>query len=256
MKKIQLIVILLFATHFLLAQKSGTFIDARDGHKYKWVQIGEQVWMAENLAYLPSVDSPYNENIYLFKNGQMDIEGLDSVYQYVFNYFGENLEEAKATDSYKKFGVLYNYASATQSCPDGWHLPSDAEWKELEAYIGMEKTEIKLMTYVRGDKGAKLRDIFSWPDVAKGSDDYGFAAIPSGILLVGASKDKEGTRFAWQGEATYFWSIDESEIMGQKLDAISRVLMNSTMGSDISRCIGRYPRSKELGLSVRCIKNK
>jgi hypothetical protein len=37
---------------------SGTFTDERDGREYKWVKIGDQIWMAENLAYVPYVCAP------------------------------------------------------------------------------------------------------------------------------------------------------------------------------------------------------
>src|SRR5690554_382234 len=118
---------------------SGTFIDSRDGNEYNWVQIGDQVWMAENLAYLPSVN--------MVADGSEDAAGS---YYYVYGYDGTNVADAKATANYNTYGVLYNWpaamngtASSTTNpsgiqgvCPAGWHLPSDAEWTELTDYLG------------------------------------------------------------------------------------------------------------------------
>ncbi len=91
--------------------------------------------MAENLAYLPSVNncsesSPTQEKYYIYFHA------------------GTNVSDAKATTNYKAYGVLYNWpaamAGASNSsyvpsgvkgiCPDGWHLPSDAEWTILSDY--------------------------------------------------------------------------------------------------------------------------
>lgn len=44
----------------ILTNETGTFTDSRDGHVYKWVKIGNQTWMAENLAYLPSVSPSWS----------------------------------------------------------------------------------------------------------------------------------------------------------------------------------------------------
>jgi len=51
---------------------------------------------------------------------------------YVYGYEGTNISEAKATANFINFGVLYNWPAAISSCPDGWHLPSDQEFKILE----------------------------------------------------------------------------------------------------------------------------
>ncbi|MCK9320171.1 FISUMP domain-containing protein, partial [Methanoculleus sp.] len=106
---------------------AGTFTDSRDGNDYNWVKIGDQVWMAENLAYLPSVN--------MVADGSEDAAGS---YYYVYGYDGTDVTAAKATANYTTYGVLYNWLAAMNACPDGWHLPSDAEWTELTDYLGGE----------------------------------------------------------------------------------------------------------------------
>jgi len=76
------------------------FIDDRDGKKYKYVPIGNQVWMAENLRYEASNIKCYNDNY----------------------------------DNCQTFGVFYHWANT--ACPSGWHLPNDAEWNKLIDFIG------------------------------------------------------------------------------------------------------------------------
>ena len=100
----------------------GTFVDVRDNNTYKWVKIGNQIWMADNLAYLPAVSPP--------------TMGSDTVpFYYVYGYNGNKVNEAKATDNYKTYGVLYNWHAAVAACPSGWHLPTNADWSELENYL-------------------------------------------------------------------------------------------------------------------------
>jgi uncharacterized protein (TIGR02145 family) len=94
--------------------KRGTVTDVA-GNVYKTVLIGKQWWMAENLAYLPVVNLPTEESV-------------TNPYYYVYDYIGEDVDAAKATDNYKTYGVLYNWTAAMAACPAGWHIPSDAEW--------------------------------------------------------------------------------------------------------------------------------
>jgi uncharacterized protein (TIGR02145 family) len=118
---------------------SGTFTDPRDNHLYRYITVGSQIWMAENLAYLPAV-SPF--------------DSVSSIHRhyYVCGYDGISVLAAKAEDSYKIYGVWYNWPAAMDenfeskheiiggqgACPPGWHLPSDQEWKILEEYLGMD----------------------------------------------------------------------------------------------------------------------
>jgi uncharacterized protein (TIGR02145 family) len=104
-----------------------------DKKSYKVVKIGNQVWMAENLAYLPSV-SPSSE-------------GSEPVMHfYVYEYEGNNKAEAKSKETYLTYGVLYNFLAAMNGkfsscenergiCPEGWHIPSNEEWTTLENYL-------------------------------------------------------------------------------------------------------------------------
>jgi uncharacterized protein (TIGR02145 family) len=83
-------------------KNSGTFIDTKDNKEYKWVKVGEQIWMAENYAY--KADS----GCYIYKNRRRTI---------------------------KKWGYLYTRDAAIKNAPKGWHLPSDEEYRTLMVYI-------------------------------------------------------------------------------------------------------------------------
>jgi uncharacterized protein (TIGR02145 family) len=104
------------------AGETGTFTDSRDGNTYKWVKIGDQVWMAENLAYLPEVSPP------------SEYSDTEPCY-YVYGYEGTNVSEAKTTYNYKTYGVLYNYLAALTACPNGWHIPTIEEKHQLVNYL-------------------------------------------------------------------------------------------------------------------------
>jgi len=97
-----LTILLLIPSLFVLSQTKGEFTDKRDNKTYKWVQIGDQIWMAENLAYRA------NENCWTYNN---------------------NPKLAK------RFGHLYLWKTAKKVCPEGWHLPSDDEWSKLFSFL-------------------------------------------------------------------------------------------------------------------------
>ena len=116
MKKVILIFGMALCYLLSFSQETGTFTDPRDGKVYKTVKIGTQVWMAENLAYLPTVSSK--------------IEWSETSPTYnVYGYQGTSISDAKTTDNFATYGGLYNWPAAVTACPDGWYLPSDEDWK-------------------------------------------------------------------------------------------------------------------------------
>lgn len=203
----------------------GSFTDERDDHEYNWIKIGNQDWMAENLAYLPSV-SPSSSG------------SSTSVYYYVFNYEGTSVGEAKYTANYATYGVLYNWPAAmSDACPSGWHLPSDAEWTELTDYLGGETLA-----------GGKMKETgyTHWISPNEGAtNSSGFTGLPGGYRL---SDSLSGGYFYYYSVGTQgaFWSAMESSAA----NAWSRELRH------FDGTVGRHPNDeKQWGFSVRCVKD-
>lgn len=201
----------------------GTFIDDRDGHEYKWVKIGDQIWMAENLAYTPFVCSP---------NSDCGI--------YVYDYSGEGAYGK----NYTNYGVLYDWHTAQEVCPEGWHLPTDEEWMTLELFLGMEFDDLDHPNG-KGDEvniGGKLKDADSghWDEPNMGAtNETGFSALPGGYL------NKYDNRFYGLNRVAAFWTASEDEYYR----AMNRKYLFHYNGRE------RESVLKEHGYSVRCIKD-
>jgi len=136
-------------------------VDARDGKKYKITKIGAQVWMAENLSYNAKNSKCYNDE----------------------------------TANCKKYGRLYGWdiVNGKQNiCPDGWRLPTSADWNSLVNHTGGEK-----------NAGTKLKAKSGWNNFEKtsgnGTDNYGFAALPGGHC-------SQDGKFNYAGDLGLWWS--------------------------------------------------
>ena len=220
--------------------------DARDGNTYNTVLIGSQCWMSENLAYLPSV-SPSDT-------------GSNSLpFYYVYDYQGTDVFLAKATSNFQTYGVLYNWPAAMDGdvssdsvpsgvqgiCPDGWHLPSDEEWKILEGEVdslyGYPDPEWDDSGYRGTDVGGNLKEIghTKWNSPNTGAtNNSGFTALPSGGRYNNGAFDNL-LRYA------VFWSSTERS----SSSTWYRVLYYDRT------IVFRGSREKVNGYSVRCNKN-
>ncbi|MBN1820032.1 MAG: hypothetical protein JXR31_14775 [Prolixibacteraceae bacterium] len=217
---------------------SGTFTDERDNNKYKWIKIGEQIWMAENLAYLPEINL-------------LDNRSETEARYYINGYYGTDLNAAKETENYKFYGVLYNWTAACEVCPSGWHLPSDDEWKELERTIGIEEEQLDLwMDDRRGvGIGTKLKSTEGWIGSSygemngNGTNDFGFNALSGGYSTNGTVPP---------GEEGYWWTSTNE----------FHENTNTTENYPWARTLKYYHTyvdrqffTKNFGFSVRCVKD-
>ncbi|MDX9694739.1 MAG: FISUMP domain-containing protein [Bacteroidales bacterium] len=133
--------------------------DTRDNKTYKTVKIGEQWWMAENLNYAAEESYYYNNNE---KNAAI-------------------------------FGRLYNWPTANEVCPDGWHLPSYEEYNILLDFA-KPNPEKKLIA---------VSDL--WDDMhSEITNSYEFSALPGGQSV-------QGTSYDYIGFNAMFWTSSITE---------------------------------------------
>lgn len=200
-------------------------IDPRDSNIYGTVTIGTQVWMTENLRYLPEV---HNKTQFVAK-GNSSQPGYG-----VYGYNGSIVNDAKATEKYRTYGVLYNWYAVNSNdvCPAGWHVPSKDEWITLTNYLGGE--------YVAGAK-IKEDGIEHWRgSTYETNNESGFTALPGGFY-------KNTGEFDDLGFSSCFWS---STITPNEND----FAWSSVVTYDEDNLFGENNYKKH-GFSIRCIKD-
>jgi Fibrobacter succinogenes major domain (Fib_succ_major). len=166
----------------------GVLKDSRDGQEYKTVQIGDQVWMAENLNYAVEGSRCYD-------NDKKNCEKFGRLY---------NLEQVLDTTSQAfelgldKFRLRSDFHPRQGVCPDGWHVPEKAEWDTLFAFAEEngdgEKLGSSLLAYDWDDYNEKLN----------ASNKFGFN-------LIGAGACHEESGCTGLDSLTYVWTATVAE---------------------------------------------
>ncbi|MBN2165605.1 MAG: fibrobacter succinogenes major paralogous domain-containing protein [Marinilabiliaceae bacterium] len=196
----------------------GTMTD-QDGNVYKTVTIGTQTWMAENLRTTKYNDDKAIPNV---TDGE-ELSGLTT--GAYCNYNNTTSEDTIAT-----YGRLYNWYAVNTGklAPEGWHIPTDAEWSTLTNYLG----GISIA-------GGKLKETGTthWNSPNEGAtNETGFTALPSGTF--------DGTFFNI-GYYCYWWSATEQGTF---------YAWNRSMGYDYSGVSGSY-YFRNYVFSVRCVRD-
>lgn len=212
--------------------ETGTVTDI-EGRIYKTVKIGNQWWMAEDLGvtkyrngnYIPEIGKAPQDST-LWKN--------DTAGAYCINV-----------------GYFYNwYAISNDSnaiAPEGWHIPTDNEWKELEMHLGMSPAEVDKLKWRGTHEGEKLKVKAKAPGcwteygTVWDTNESGFTALSKGCRLFNGVFGEPG-----QGRAGFWWSASE----GSDRDAYYRHLDYKNAN------VFRYYGPKNYGFAIRCVKDK
>ncbi len=212
------------------------FKDERDGQTYRTVKIGTQIWMAENLNYAYT-GVPYK---YTYKDSSYTSDSASWCYHDSVEYctkYGRLYTWAASMDSVGVWstngkGCGYNMTCTPTYpvrgvCPEGWHLPTTAEFETLFTAVGGQLTA-----------GKMLKSTSGWNSSGNGTDTYAFSALPAGY------RDDYGN-FNYEGINAYFWGSTED-------DSYRAYLMYLDYHDGIAR-LGY--NDEKYGFSVRCVKD-
>lgn len=187
--------VLLFLPALLLAAspqapERKNIVDKRDGQTYPVIKIGNLWWMAKNLNYPKKGKSRSDNDSFCYENNP---------------------------ENCKKYGRLYTYESAMRSCPSGYRLPDDSEWRALKAFAEKEsdflsgkalKSKTGWKEFSTPEKKFNKRIGF-YEETGKyilviGTDDFGFSALPGG------HRRRNGI-FGREGLYAEFWSAKKAD---------------------------------------------
>jgi len=219
---------------FSTLSSSGETVTDFDGNVYQTVQIGDQIWMKENLKV---THFPDGSEIPL-------VEGIAAWNALTANSKAYCWYDNSASNK-DIYGSLYTWAAAMNgasssdadpsgiqgACPDGWHLPSDVEWTELTSYLGG--------TLVAGGKMKDTTSVYWDSPNTVATNESDFTGLPGGY------RNPSGL-FSFKGTNGLWWSSTEetSDHAWERMlgDVVEFVMTNAFLKSG--------------GLSIRCVKDE
>ncbi len=193
------------------------YVDPRDNAKYWYAEIGDAHWMLRNFDFGEAVTNPNGSSAY----GNKFI----------------------ADQSHPEYGGLYDWRVAIQTCPNGWHLPTEAEMQDLFVQANGGST-------AGSEYGKQLK---AKPSVWDGTDTIGFNFLPGGDLFGNGTPDAE---FENQGTEGHMWlSTPEQKQMFDSEVGLCRGMLNAkaATGDDLVR----LTRPNNIfAFSMRLVKNR
>jgi uncharacterized protein (TIGR02145 family) len=223
---------------FLLEESPCPSVSDVDGNTYITAWINEQCWMAENLK-----TTKYRDD------SSIDYPGTNNT-AWENNTSGAYAWYNNETSNKDLYGALYNWYAITNAkglCPEGWRVPSNEDWDELEDFVPglnhLKGNKLKSCRQVNsplgGDCDTELHPRWNAHGTHYGTDEYGFSGLPGGRRI---------SNGAYHVTGSYGWWRTSTEISGNNY--------GKWLGSG-SGSIGQQPNiPKNQGLSVRCIKNQ
>lgn len=158
---------------------------------------------------------------------KITVDGIDYYYTNIagLDWFRHNLANPSFGAPYNNdaamgpvFGRYYSYEEAVQACPEGWRLPTDAEWVAMAQAVNSECTvaENGSITSIAADlmadaafNGMSMWEY--WPKVGEITNKSGLAILPCGFSNLGEKADGQypAASFSGTNEYSVFWTADK-----------------------------------------------
>jgi uncharacterized protein (TIGR02145 family) len=211
---------------------SRSIVNDLDGNQYNVMKIGEQFWLKENLRTTQYRDTTKIISGLSSQEWSKTKQGAYAVYD-------------DKTGNMEKYGLLYNgYAAASEKlCPEGWHVATDADWKELEQFLGIPVAELE-RTGERGDIAGKLKTTDYWKSSSfQNNNSSGFSIVPAGSRL-------DNGEYTTLNQYGNFWT---STVYDDRYGLL--YLWNHHVHYN-THAVGRIYTAANNGYSCRCVKDK
>ena len=222
----------------------GELLDARDGKVYRTIEIGSQIWMAQNLDFYDSSDATLRGQTHCYYDSLAFCETYGRLYSWSAAMGFDSVYNRQLAED----GMIQTPHRGV--CPEGFHLPSNAEWDALSAYVDAHNgaegvgTSLKARYLWRQDSTNVKYNGFT-----PGTDLFGWAGLPGDNYVKSESVTVVGKKFTgfdgYVGLHGVWWTFTET----QASRAMARGLYYTY------EKLNKGQENKANGLSIRCIQD-